>query len=84
MKWIKRLFKKKRSDEDLLISILDSMVFVLLHEKTTTQTLTKMVVHTLYRNIQREAKNGRLEQLELKMKGIHQMVTQNLEKQKAI
>lgn len=76
MKWLKNLFRKKRSDTDRLVCTLDSMVFVLLH---TNSNLNRWLVQQMYASIPREAVNGRLESIEMKMALLHERVSQELE-----
>lgn len=67
----------RRNEIDRLTSILDSMVFILLHTENET---CRQVVRVMYGTIPKEAKNGRLHQLELKISILHRKVAQDLER----
>ena len=69
---------KRRSEVDRIASILDSMTFILLHTENAT---IRAAVGVLYGMIPREAKNGRLQDLELRISMLHRMVTEDLERQ---
>lgn len=63
--------KPIRTESDKLISILESMVFVLLHSESN---FTRRMVASKYRSIEREAKNDGLTKLEGYMKAMHEDV----------
>ncbi len=63
--------RKKRTKEDQLISILESMVFLLLHNDSN---LIRGMVAENYRGIERATKNDGLADMEITMKGYHASV----------
>lgn len=69
---------KRRSDVDRIASILDSMTFILLH---TENAAIRATIGTVYRMLPKEAKNGRLQSLELRISMLHRMVAEDLERQ---
>jgi len=61
----------KRTDSDKLISILESMVFNLLHSESG---YVRRTVARDYRSIERASKNGGLDSMENSMKTMHQEI----------
>lgn len=75
MKIFGRIFKKRRSEEDMLLSTLDSIAFVALHGSQLPRWLAKIEYNALRRNMQ----NGRIRQAETRMKLVHAEVSKEIE-----
>ena len=71
----KRLFKKQRSETEILLSTLDSVAFVALHGQELDRWLAKVEYHKLRNNML----NGRIKNAESRMKLIHTKVSKELE-----
>lgn len=75
MNVLKRLFKKQRSETDILLSTLDSIAFIALHGQELDRWLAKVEYHKLRNNML----NGRIKNAESRMKLIHTKVSKELE-----
>lgn len=71
-------WKKKRSKTNVMISTLDAIAFVAIHCQSQDDLLIAL---RAYRAFQREAKAGRLEELELQMKAIAARVGKELQQE---
>ena len=72
----------ERSDNDKLISCLESCTFILLH---STAPITRAMVHDIYYGLAYSAKNGRLDISERVLKRMHECAAKEFEaKQKEI
>lgn len=76
MKWIKRVWdrlrgtKKARRNEDYLISCLDSLCIILAHGDRFERTWATMQ----YNNLAKDAKNGLLPRMEMRLKLMQQQL----------
>ena len=68
--------RRKRSQQEIALSTLDAIAFVAIHCRSSDDLITAL---RAYRAFQREAKAGRLEELELQMKAVAAQVSKELQ-----
>lgn len=71
-------FKRRRKPEEVLISALDAIAFIALHAQEEADL--RFALHC-YRSAQREAKAGRLEQIELRLKMVAASIGKEIEEE---
>ena len=75
MKWIMRLFKKKRSPEEVLLSLMSAGWFLSMHGDHNDKAMARHV----YANLERTMKNGRVRQVEAMMQQMMKLRMRQLE-----
>jgi hypothetical protein len=75
MKWIMRLFKRKRSPEEVLLSLMSAGWFLSMHGDHNDKA---MAMH-VYANLERTMKNGRVRQVEAMLQQMMKLRLKQLE-----
>lgn len=73
-------FKRRRKPEEILISTLDAIAFIALHARDNADLVFAL---QCYRSAQRDAKAGRLEATELRLKTVAAKIGKEIEEELA-